>query len=226
MLFGLFGLFRYIFGISTTRDRIYYAMNAIFTWLISLSAIFLLFADPDLFLSSALKGASKGATLCIALLSSYALWLGLIAVWEKSGLANKISFLLKPFAKKLFKTKDDEALTAICMNLSLNMLGIGGAATPYGVQAAKLLDKTKNAEYSSALLFVVNATSVQLFPTAIVGVRTSLGSLSPSDIILPSFLATVFSTLLGVLLTKGYFALKEKRVYGKVLGRTTKAGTK
>ena len=209
MLFGLFGLFRYIFGISTTRDRIYYAMNAIFTWLISLSAIFLLFADPDLFLSSALKGASKGATLCIALLSSYALWLGLIAVWEKSGLANKISFLLKPFAKKLFKTKDDEALTAICMNLSLNMLGIGGAATPYGIQASKLLDKTPHAEYASSMLFVINATSVQLIPTAIIGVRASLDSSAPADIVLPSFLASLFATALGMALVGLVFRFKD-----------------
>lgn len=173
-----------------------------------LSALLLLFADPNTFLSSALQGASKGATLCLALLSSYALWLGLIAVWEQSGVTEKISALLKPIAKKLFKTKDEDALTAVCMNLSVNMLGMGGAATPYGIQASKLLDKTPQAEYASSMLFVMNATSVQLIPTAIIGVRASLGSTAPADIILPSLLTSGFSTALGMLLVWLFFYIK------------------
>lgn len=191
-------------------------MNVIFSYLFILSCLALLFKSPELFLSTALSGASKAASLCLALLSSYALWLGLVAVWEKCGINEKIAKVSKPFLRKLFKTKDEPALTAIGMNLSVNLLGIGGAATPYGIQAAKLLDKTDNAEYSSAMLFVINATSVQLFPSAIVGVRASLGSLSPSDIILPSLLATVFSTVLGVLLTKAYFSLLKKREKGRI----------
>ncbi len=186
-------------------------MNAIFAYLFILSCLSLLLTAPELFLSTALGGASKAASLCIALLSSYALWLGLIAVWEKCGINEKIAKISKPIAKRLFKTDDDKALTAIAMNLSVNLLGVGGAATPYGIQAAKLLDKTDNVEYSSALLFVVNATSVQLIPSAIVGVRAALGSLAPSDIILPSLLSTVFSTMLGIFLTKLYFFFKNKK---------------
>jgi spore maturation protein A len=134
----------------------------------------------------------------LALLSSYALWLGLISVWEKSGVSEKISLALKPLAKKIFKTDDGETLTALSMNLSVNLLGVGGAATPYGIKAANLLDKTPQAEYASAMLFVINATSIQLVPTAIVGVRASLGSVSPADIILPSLIETALSTLLGI----------------------------
>ena len=186
-------------------------MNAIFAYLLIISCISLLFSSPELFLSTALDGASKAATLCIALLSSYALWLGLIAVWEKCGINEKIAKAGKPLAKRLFKTNDDKALTAITMNLSVNLLGIGGAATPYGIQAAKLLDKTDDAEYSSTLLFVINATSVQLIPSAIVGVRAALGSLAPSDIIFPSLLSTLFSTLLGAFLVKLYFFFKHKK---------------
>lgn len=185
-------------------------MNAIFSWILILSSVFLLFSNPDLFLSSALNGSTKGASLCLALLSSYALWLGLIEVWERSGLAKKLSTLLKPIAKRIFQTQGDDALTAICMNLSVNMLGIGGAATPYGIQASKLLDKTPQAEYASSMLFVVNATSVQLIPTAIVGVRASLGSCAPADIILPSFLASAFSTALGMLIVWLVFRFKER----------------
>ncbi len=93
-------------------------------------------------------------------------------------------------------------MQAISMNLSVNLLGISGAATPYGIQAANLLDKTDNAEYASAMLFVLNATSLQLIPTSIIAVRVALGSASPNDIVLPTLLATSLSTIVGVLLTK------------------------
>lgn len=182
-------------------------MNVIFTYLFILATAILLFINPDLFLTSVLNGASKGATLCFALISSYALWLGLIGVWEQSGVTKKISQLLSPLVKRLFKTQDEETVNAISMNLSVNLLGIGGAGTPYGIKACQLLDRSDSAEYSSALFFVVNATSIQLLPTAIVGVRTSLGSVAPADIILPSILTTTFSTLLGISLTMLYFKL-------------------
>jgi spore maturation protein A len=84
------------------------------------------------------------------------------------------------------------------MNLSVNLLGISGAATPYGIRAANLLDKTKNAEFSSAMLFVINATSIQLIPTSIIGIRTALGSSAPADILLPTLISTAFSTLFAV----------------------------
>ena len=122
-------------------------------------------------------------------------------IWQESGVTRGISKLLKPLLRKLLKTNDENALQAAAMNVSVNMLGISGAATPYGIQAARLLDKTKNAEYSSAMLFVLNATSLQILPTSLVAVRTSLQSASPADIILPTILASAFSTLLGVTLT-------------------------
>lgn len=180
-------------------------MNSIFTYVFILATTLLLFVNPNLFLTSVLSGASKGATLCLALLSSYALWLGLIGVWEQSGITKKISKLLSPLVKKIFKTNDDETSRAISMNLSVNLLGMGGAGTPYGIKACQLLDKSKYAEYSSAMFFVINATSIQLLPTAIVGVRASLGSISPADIILPSILTTAFSTLVGMSMTTLYF---------------------
>lgn len=206
-------------------------MNAIFAYLFIFAGLTLLLKNPELFLSTVLNGAQKSATLCIALLTSYALWLGLVSVWEKCGINEKIAKFFKPSLRKLFKTDDEASLTAISMNLSVNLLGIGGAATPYGIKAAQLLDKTENAEYSSALLFVINATSVQLLPTAIVGVRASLGALNPSDIIFPSLLATIFSTALGVILIKAVFAIKEKlsaknQVKRPAFIQTTKAGVR
>lgn len=185
-------------------------MNILFTLLFLICSLALLFTDASAFLPTVLEGASAAASLCVALLASYAVWLGLMQVWEDSGLSRLLSKWLKPLARKLFRTDDEETLTAVCMNLSANMLGIGGAATPYGIQAAKLLDKSPHAEYASAMFFALNATSIQLLPTSIVGLRASLGSSAPADVILPTLLATAASTLLACLLTRLFWGGKRQ----------------
>lgn len=184
-------------------------MNHLFFVVFLLSAALLLFTAPETFLASLLTGASKSATVCVAILASYSIWLGLIKVWEDSGLTSAVSKRLRPLAKALFKTGDEDALSAICMNLSVNLLGIGGAATPYGIKAANLLDKSENAEYASAMLFVLNATSLQLIPTSIVAVRTAMQSAAPADIILPTLLSTVLSTLFGAILVRLFIPPKK-----------------
>lgn len=175
-------------------------MNVIFFLLFCICAIGFLFLAPDRFLSTLLSGASKSATLCIAMLAGYTVWMGLMNVWEDSGLSRGVSKRLRPLAAKVFKTTDAATLDAVCMNLSVNLLGISGAATPYGIRAAALLDKTDRAEYASSLFFVLNATSIQLFPSSLVAMRTSLHSASPTDIVLPIFLSSLLSTALAVAL--------------------------
>ena len=177
-------------------------MNVLFTSVFILANFLLLVLNPDGFLSALLDGASKSATLCLSLIATYSVWLGLMEVWKQSGITKAVSRLLKPLTKKLFKTSDEETIDALCMNLSVNLLGISGAGTPYGIRSAKLLDKSENAEYASAMLFVVNATSIQLIPTSIIGIRVALGSLSPADIVIPTLITTAFSTIIGILLTR------------------------
>ena len=176
-------------------------MNILFGIIFICTAGALLFLNPEAFLPTMLDGAEQSATTCFALLSSYAVWLGLMRVWEDSGVARGIARILKPITKKLLKTENNEAIQAASMNFSVNLLGISGAATPYGIRAASLLDKTPNAEYSSAMLFVINATSLQIFPSSMIAVRVAMRSVSPYDIILPTILSTLFSTLLGVVFT-------------------------
>ena len=185
-----------------------YAMNILFTLVFLVCTFLLLCTSPDTFLSALLEGAGKGATVSVSLIATYCVWLGLMRVWEDSGVARGISKLLKPILKRLFKTEDEEALQAISMNTSVNLLGISGAATPYGIKAAALLDKTENAEYSSAMLFVLNATSLQLIPTSIIAVRVAMNSASPNDIVIPTLLATLLSTVIGVVLTKVFIRPK------------------
>jgi spore maturation protein A len=175
-------------------------MNLLFVIICMLSACILMIQDPQIFLSALLDGASKSAVLCFSLVSTYAVWLGLMRVWQDSGLTNAISKRIRPFTRRLLQTDDLQTLDCISMNLTVNMLGISGAGTPYGVQGAKLLDKTQSAERSSALFFVLNATSIQLIPTSVIGLRTALHSAAPADIVLPTILTSAFSTALAVAL--------------------------
>ena len=201
-------------------------MNMIFALIFILCGGVILVRSPDLFLSTLLQGGVKAASGCLPLLASYAVWMGLIRIWEDCGLAKKVARLVRPVAKKLLKTEDEEALDAVSMNLSVNLLGISGAATPYGIKAANLLDKTENAEYASAMFFVLNATSLQLLPASMVALRTSLSSANPADVILPTLLTTVFSTFFGVTLTALFlrpkkaarFAPKNRKIKGVCTG--------
>ena len=184
-------------------------MNALFFAVFTICTLCLLFLSPENFLPAMLDGAGKAATLCVSLIATYAVWLGLMRLWEDSGVARGVSRCIKPLLKRLLKTEDEASLSAISMNVSVNLLGISGAATPYGIKAAGLLDKTENAEYSSAMFFILNSTSLQVLPSSLVAVRVAMQSSNPTDIILPTFIATVFSTVLGVLLTK--FAYRKTR---------------
>lgn len=106
---------------------------------------------------------------------------------------------LTPLTKKIFKTSNPAALESLAMNMSCNLLGIGGAATPYAVKAIAELEKDKN-DWAQKLLFVINATSVQLLPTTVITLRASAGSASAFDIFLPSLICTSISTALAVAL--------------------------
>lgn len=176
-------------------------MNALFFTVFTICTLSLLVLSPENFLPAMLDGAGKAATLCVSLIATYAVWMGLMRLWEDSGVARGVSRVIKPIAKRLLKTDDEEALSAVSMNVSVNLLGISGAATPYGIKAAQLLDQTGNAEYSSAIFFILNATSLQILPSSLVAVRVAMQSSNPTDIIFPTIIATVFSTALGVLLT-------------------------
>ena len=191
--------------------RIRYFMNAIFLFLFLICGAAVLFTDPELFLSTTLGGASAAASLSVALLASYAVWLGLMQVWEECGLTKKLAKLLSPILSKLFKTKNEATVSAISMNLAANMLGIGSAATPYGIEAVRLLDSSPEPEYATALFFALNATSIQLIPTSVVGLRSALGSGSPADIVLPTLIVTTLSTLVACALVRIFIPPRGRR---------------
>ncbi|MGN0806754.1 MAG: nucleoside recognition domain-containing protein [Candidatus Coproplasma sp.] len=182
-------------------------MNAVFIAITLVSALIMLVYSPEQFLPAVLSGGESALKCAVTLFCIYAFWMGLSAVAEEARLTHSVAKLLTPACRKLFKTKDTEAVKDISMNIGCNLLGIGGAATPYAVSAIGRLEGEKN-YFAQDLLFVINATSVQLIPATVIALRASLGSVAPHDITLPSFLATAVSTLCG---TAGYLIYSKFR---------------
>ncbi len=171
-------------------------MNGIFALIFILSCALFLFTDPNGFLSAMLSGGEKAVALTLSLLAVYCVWLGFFKVLEKSGLAASLSRATMPATRRLFRSSDQEALTLAGGNLVANFLGLPGAPTPLGIRAVRKFSDAGN-DFAAEMLFVLNATSLQLLPTTVIALRLSAGSSSPADIFLPTLLATLFTTLLG-----------------------------
>lgn len=182
-------------------------MNAIFALVFCIAGVIFLITDPNGFLPALLAGGEKAGVLCLSLVSVYCVWLGFFSVLEKSGLAQKLARLFAPLAKRLLRTEDEKTIYLAAGNLSANLLGLPGAPTPLGVKATERMLANNN-RYGANMLFVLNATSLQLLPTTVIALRLSAGSASPADILLPTILATLFSTLCGILLTRLFLGRK------------------
>lgn len=174
-------------------------MNIVFAFILTVCVSLLLFKDPNAALGGMIDGVSSAIAMSVGLVAVYAVWLSVLNVMEKVGLNRAIGKALKPLTKRLFPSENDETRETISLNMSANLLGMGGAATPLGIKAingmAKDSEKTND---SIALFVVINCTSIQLIPTTIIGLRAASGSVNASDIILPSLIATTVSTLVGV----------------------------
>ena len=196
-------------------------INNIWYYMIVISLIYgLFFGDAKVMTEGILDACKTTVELCIQFIGVWALWLGLMEIVKRSKMMNKISSGLYPLIHFLFPEipKDHSAMGAISLNLSANMLGLGNAATPFGIKAMQELD-TLNSDKDSAsdamcMFLVINTSSVQLIPTTIITVRASLGSADPTSIVLPVLLATTVSTTVGILST-----ILNKRSYKKKLRR-------
>ena len=173
-------------------------MNLIWFVMVVGSLCVLVWSNPASVLPSMLSSCAEAFSLALELCAVYAVWLGILEIVEESGLSQKLAKLLRPLIRKLFKIKDEEAEKMIAMNMSANILGLGNAATTMGLGAMNRLDKCdETASHAIIMLIVVNATSIQLLPSTVIGLRTAAGSASAGDIILPTILCTIFTFVLG-----------------------------
>lgn len=176
-------------------------MQYIWLFLVTTSISLLLFANPNAILTAMTTATQNAVTLCISLVGIYALWLGMINLAKNCGLLQSLTNKIKPLAKKLFGTNDDNVLSDLSLNLSANLLGIGNASTPPAINAIKNMDKGDGkVTKGMAMLFVINACGLQLVPTTIIGIRTAMGSINPTDILLPCLLTSAITTAVGILI--------------------------
>ena len=187
-------------------------MNTIYVVMMIGSLLLVTITAPESALSIMLGGAKSAIGLSVSLCAIYTVWLSVLQVIDKTGMGKALSKAFRPLTKKLFKGESDLALEYITLNFSANLLGMGGAATPLGIKAMEYMqDGTERASDNMILFVVINATSIQLLPATIIGLRASKGSASATDIILPSLIATTFSTLIGVILCKVFSSKKAER---------------
>ena len=154
--------------------------------------------------NAALDYSKIAVNIALGLIGIMALWLGVMKVAEEAGLINIIAKIVRPITKVLFPEipQDHPAIGAIIMNISANMLGLGNAATPFGLKAMEELDKlnTNKGTATNAMctFLAVNTAGLTLIPATAIAVRSSAGSADPAIIIGTSIFGALCATLVGV----------------------------
>lgn len=164
--------------------------------------------------SGLMNGAEKATKLLITLFGVIVFWSGIMKVAERSGLTGKLVKLLSPILKRIFPDVDESsnAFQAMALNISANLIGIGNAATPFGLRAMAELQKNnlkKDTATDSMVIFVVmNTASMQLIPATIGFLRDSYGSKEPFSIITCVIICSFCALCVALLLAKGLNRVK------------------
>ena len=179
-------------------------MSWIFCIFSGISCICALYTRDGSRLSAAVsQGAQAGISLGLSLAGSLCLWSGVGKVMEKSGVTEKLSALLRPLLHRIFPgTRNDPLLSGyLSGNICANLLGLGNAATPMGIQAVqRMAEKASPGQATDEMcrLIVLNTASIQLIPATVVAVRVSLGCSTPFDLLPAVWITSVCSAGLGV----------------------------
>lgn len=166
---------------------------------------------------AALNGAKDAALLCVSLIGAYALWLGTLQIAQDAGLVEAVARRMRGVIRRLFPgvPQGSAASGYITLNLVANMLGMGNAATPFGLKAMKELqalnpDK-KRASHAMCMLLIINASAVQLLPMTVIALRSAAGSAAPAEIVITSLIATTANTAVAIVAAKIFQGLSRCR---------------
>ena len=158
--------------------------------------------------NSIFESTAEAVKLTITFFGTICMWNGIIQIAAKTTLMDKLTKLLNPLMKFLFPEikKGDKVHEEISMNMIANMLGLGNAATPLGLKAMKSMQKQNEKKdtlsNSMAMFIVLNTASLQIIPTTVIAIRSSLGSNNPSGIIIYVWIATIAAAITVVIATK------------------------
>lgn len=198
-------------------------MNYIWAGMMALSLIFALVTGRTQELSqSVLTGAGDAVELLLGILGMLCFWAGMMEIAKRSGITDILARLFSPLLSLLFRDVPygSDAMRYMSLNISANLLGLGNAATPFGLEAMKELRKLnpqKDRASDSMLLFVVmNTASIQLFPTTLAAYRATYGSESPFDILPCVWITSAVALAVGIVIAKVFCLGKDshKRLRG------------
>ena len=192
-------------------------VNVIWVLLILIAIIYsLLTGQVETINNGILTHATSGVNLILEMMPLIVLWTGIMKIAEKSGLLHVFARALNPLLRRLFPSlpRNHKALGYIASNIGANMLGLGSAATPFGLKAMDELQKDnpkKDTATEAMITFLVlNTGGVTLIPTTVIALRIMHGSANPTEIIITSILATAVSSISGLVLD--YFIRRRKRL--------------
>ncbi|MCL7745844.1 nucleoside recognition domain-containing protein [Halalkalibacter alkaliphilus] len=161
-------------------------------------------------------GAKDAVTICLGLISILVFWLGLMRIAQEGGLLNVLAKLMRPIATRIFPEvpSNHPAMGYILSNMTANLFGLGNAATPMGIKAMQQLKELNggrdSASRSMITLLAINTASITLIPTTVISIRMSYGSVSPTEIVGTTLVATTCSTI-GAILIDRYFYFRRVR---------------
>ena len=183
------------------------AMTVIWTGMTALSLLCALaLGRGSLLAPAALEGAASAVELGLGMAGALCLWMGVMEVMRRAGLAEKLARLLRPLLSRLYPDfRDDRGvMDTIAANVSANLLGLGNAATPLGLEAARRMSKKTPgvAGDSLCMLVVCNTASIQLIPTTVAAVRLAAGCTAPFDILPAVWATSLCSVTVGILAAK------------------------
>lgn len=191
------------------------AMAWVWTGMVLLSLIFgLATGNLDAVANAALEGAGTAVELSISMAGILCLWSGVMEIMNVCGLSAKLARAFRPLLRRLLPgaARDEETLAAVSANVSANLLGLGNAATPLGIRAARRMARGCGGVASDELcrLVVLNTASIQLIPATIASLRAAAGCETPFDILPAVWLSSVLSVAAG-LLAAWLFSRRKRR---------------
>ena len=191
-------------------------ISILWTFLIIIGILYsLITGNIEVINNSILTNAGKALELILSLLPTIVLWSGIMKIAEDAGVLTKFASFLKPILSKLFPSvpSNHASLGYIASNIAANMLGLGSAATPFGLRAMSELQKInfKKDTASNAMItfLVLNTAGVTIIPTTIIALRLAYGSSSPTDIIAPAVISTSCSCISAIVID--YFIRRGKK---------------
>lgn len=180
--------------------------------MILLSIVLFVLDSPSLFLVNSINSINESLSLCFSLCAIYVFWVAILNICKVAQIDIILSKILSPLIYLIFGKVDKKAKSLITLNVSANILGLGNASVPFGVQAMEKLNennKTDKPTKSMVMLFVLNCCSLQLLPTTIITLRNVAGDSNSTKIILPIWIVSILCCTLAVFLVKIFYK-KEK----------------